>query len=157
MRDRHAYPARVSRVVYDFSGEFCLRLKPYLVVKIAPDVLTQHCCQVCILAMMFCRPDCRLCAGMCGKSGNSSEPAYHVFWPVDTPAGQHGIWKNSLHLIFTFYLNRDTSASSIARSPRKHKLVLAFHKELSPAPYRYWEMIENGNTWLCFPKRNDNG
>ena len=55
-----------------FSGEFCLRLKLYLVVKIAPDVLTEHCCQVCVLAMMFCRPDCRLCAGMCGKSGNSS-------------------------------------------------------------------------------------
>ena len=45
-----------------FSGEFCLRLKPYLVVKIASDVLTEHCCQVCVLAMMFCRSDCRLCA-----------------------------------------------------------------------------------------------
>ena len=93
-----------------FSGEFCLRLKPYLVVKIASDVLTKHCCQVCILAMMFCRSDCRLCAGMCGKwlrnQGNSS---YHVFWPVDTPTGQHGYEKYSLHLIFTFYLNRDTS------------------------------------------------
>ena len=50
-----------------FSGEFCLRLKPYLVVKIASDVLTEHCCQVCFLAMMFCRSDCRRCAGMCGK------------------------------------------------------------------------------------------
>ena len=54
-----------------FNGEFCLRLKPYLVVKIAPDVLTEHCCQVCVLVMMFCHPDCRLCAGMCGKSGTS--------------------------------------------------------------------------------------
>ena len=54
-----------------FSGEFCLRLKPYLVVKIAPDILTEYCCQVCVLVMMFCRPDCRLCAGMCGKSGTS--------------------------------------------------------------------------------------
>ena len=42
-------------------------LKPYLVVRIASDVLTEHCCQVCILAMMFCRSDCRLCAGTCGK------------------------------------------------------------------------------------------
>ena len=48
-----------------------LRLKPYLVVKIAPDILTEYCCQVCVLVMMFCRPDCRLCAGMCGKSGTS--------------------------------------------------------------------------------------
>ena len=54
-----------------FSGEFWLRLKPYLVVKIAPDVLTEHCCQVCVLVMMFCHPDCRLCAGTCGKSGTS--------------------------------------------------------------------------------------
>ena len=50
-----------------FSGEFCLQLKPYLVVKIASAVLTEYCCQVCVLAMMFCRSDCRLCAGMCGK------------------------------------------------------------------------------------------
>ena len=49
------------------SGEIYLRLKPYLVVKIASDVLTEHCCQVCVLAMIFCRSDCRLCAGMCGK------------------------------------------------------------------------------------------
>ena len=54
-----------------FSGEFCLRLKPYLVIKIAPDIPTEYCCQVCVLVMMFCRPDCRLCAGMCGKSGTS--------------------------------------------------------------------------------------
>ena len=66
----------VSWLFSMFSGEFCLRLKPYLVVQIASDVLTEHCCQVCILAMMFCRSDCRLCAGMCGKwlrnQGNSS-------------------------------------------------------------------------------------
>ena len=49
------------------SGEIYLRLKPYLVVEIASDVLTEHCCQVCVLAMMFCRSDCRLCVGMCGK------------------------------------------------------------------------------------------
>ena len=36
-----------------FSGVICLRLKPYLVVKIASDVLTVHCCQVCVLAMML--------------------------------------------------------------------------------------------------------
>ena len=59
-RIQPVYPVLFSM----FSGEFCLRLKPYLVVKIASDVLTQHCCQVCVLAMMFCRSDCRLCAGM---------------------------------------------------------------------------------------------
>ena len=76
---RLAYPILSRAVSWLFSmfiGEFCLRLKPYLVVRIASDVLTEHCCQVCILAMMFCRSDCRLCAGMCGKwlrnQGNSS-------------------------------------------------------------------------------------
>ena len=62
-RTKPEYPVLFSM----FSGEFCLRLKPYLVVKIASDVLTVHCCQVCVLAMMFCRSDCRRCAGMCGK------------------------------------------------------------------------------------------
>ena len=146
MRDRHAYPredwpilsypilSRVVRWLFSmFSGEFCLRLKPYLVVKIASDVLTENCCQVCILAMMFCRSDCRLCAGMCGKwlrnsiretprtQANSlwypgprliTVPAYHVFWPVDQLTLRQanlGHEKYSLHLIFTYYLNRDTS------------------------------------------------
>ena len=102
-----SYPV-LSRVVSwlfsMFSGEFCLRLKPYLVVKIAPDVLTEHCCQVCILAMMFCHSDCRLCAGMCGKwlrnQGNSSYHRTTCFglltcWRSDRP---HGIWK----IFFTF-------------------------------------------------------
>ena len=78
--------------------------------------MTEHCCQVCVLVMMFCRPDCRLCAGMCGKSGTSvprvltNSRRFKNFtvqfgvltsltcWPVDTPAGQHGIWK----IFFTF-------------------------------------------------------
>ena len=46
------------------SGEIYLRLKPYLVVKISFYVVTEHCCQVCVLSMMFCRSDCRLCADM---------------------------------------------------------------------------------------------
>ena len=58
-----------------FRGEFCVRLKPYLVVKIAPDVLTEHCCQVCVLVMMFCRPT----AGCVLACAVSQEPAYHVF------------------------------------------------------------------------------
>ena len=31
------------------------RIKPYLVVKISSDIVTEHCCQVCVLSMMFCR------------------------------------------------------------------------------------------------------
>ena len=137
MRDRHAYPRGdwlilsypilsypilsypiLSRVVSwlfsMFSCEFCLRLKPYLVVKIASDVLTEHCCQVCILAMMFCCSDCRLCADMCGNwlrnQGNSSYQRTTCFglltlWQSQVNLGYE---KYSLHLIFTFDLNRDT-------------------------------------------------
>ena len=96
-----------------FSGEFCLRLKPYLVVKIASDVLTEHCCQVCVLAMMFCRSDCRLCAGMCGKwlrnQGNSSYQHTTCFGLLTLRQANMGYEKYAWHLIFTFYLYRDTS------------------------------------------------
>ena len=30
-------------------------MKPCLVVKISSDIVTEHCCQVCVLSMMFCR------------------------------------------------------------------------------------------------------
>ena len=45
-------------------GYIYLRLKPYLVVKISSDIVTEQCCQVCIMSMMFCRSDCLLCADM---------------------------------------------------------------------------------------------
>ena len=61
-------PARIfvllSSSLSMLSGEILLRLKPYLVVKISSDIVTEHCCQVCVLSMMFCRSDCRLCADM---------------------------------------------------------------------------------------------
>ena len=94
-----------------FSGEFCLRLKPYLVVKIASDVLTEHCCQVCVLAMMFCRSDCRLCAGMCGKWLHNQlirkllVQAYHVFWHSDRPTWD---MKNILYIWFSHFTLRET-------------------------------------------------
>ena len=47
--------------------EIYLRWKPYLVVKISTNIVTEHCCQVCVLFMMFCHSDCWLCGGMCGK------------------------------------------------------------------------------------------
>ena len=114
-----AHPAREAEypVLFSmFSSEFCLRLKPYLVVKIASDVLTEHCCQVCVLAMLFCRSDCRRCAGMCGKwlrnqhdQGNSSYQRTTCFGLLTLRQANTGYEKYSWHLIFTFYLNRDTS------------------------------------------------
>ena len=51
---------------------------------------------------------------------------YHVVW--HTPTGQHGKWyeKYSLHLIFTFYLNRDTSVLElfpVVVFKRKHPVL----------------------------------
>ena len=42
--------------------EIYLRLKPYLIIEISFYIVTEHCCQICILSMMFCRSDCRLWA-----------------------------------------------------------------------------------------------
>ena len=48
------------RVVIDVSGTIYLRLKSHL-DKICSDIVTEYSCQVCILSMMFCRSDPRLC------------------------------------------------------------------------------------------------
>ena len=100
------------RPVLAFGYCRCLRLS-HLVVRIASNVLTEHCCQVCILAMMFCRSDCRLCAAMCGKwlrnQGNSSYQRTTCFGLLTLRHSKMGYEKYSLHLIFTFYLNRVTS------------------------------------------------
>ena len=86
------------------SGEIYLRLKPYLVVEISSDIVTEHCCQVCVLSMMFCRSDCRLCADMVSDCA-----IWKLFGEQCGPPGQRGIQKYSSHLIFTFYTNRDKS------------------------------------------------
>ena len=43
-------------------GAIYLRSKSYLVFKISSDIMTKHCCQACVLSMMLCRSDSRLCA-----------------------------------------------------------------------------------------------
>ena len=98
MRIQPEFPELLSML----SGEFCQRLKPYLVVKISSDVVTEHCCQVCILAMMFCCSDCRWCVV-------SETPRTTCFGLLTLRQAIMGYEKYSLHLIFTFYLNRDTS------------------------------------------------
>ena len=52
-----------------FSVEFCLRSKPYLVVKIASNVLTEHFCHVCVLAMIRSKPN--WITGPAPKSGSA--------------------------------------------------------------------------------------
>ena len=73
------------------SGEIYLRLKPYLVVEISLDIVTEHCCQVCVLSMMFCRSgDCQQCADMVSDCA-IRETRQQNMWFDLTPAGQHGI------------------------------------------------------------------
>ena len=53
-------PARLlvlllSSLLSMLCGQIYLRLKPYLVVKISPNTVTEHCCQACVLSMMFWR------------------------------------------------------------------------------------------------------
>ena len=86
-----------------------LRLKPYLVVKIASDVLTEHCCQICVLAMKICRSDCRLCAGMCVKWLRNQETSVLrvlACWTSDRPTWD---MKNMLYIWFSHFTLRDTS------------------------------------------------
>ena len=49
-------------------GAMYLRSKSYLVFEISSDIMTKHCCQVCVLSMMFCLSDSRLCAHMVSNS-----------------------------------------------------------------------------------------
>ena len=84
------------------SGEIYLRLKPYLVVKMFLDIVTEHCCQVCVLSMIFCRSDCRLCADMVSdctirNSSDKSTTWFDLTWWLFTAIGQRGY-----KLFFTF-------------------------------------------------------
>ena len=106
-----------------FSGEFCLRLKPYLVVEIAPMYWPNIAVKYAFWLWCFAAP----IAGCVLACAVSQEPAYHVFWQtpgVLTLPVYGAVWcfdlltlrqanmgyeKYSLHLIFTFYLNRDAS------------------------------------------------
>ena len=89
---RHAslQPVLLSSSLSMLSGEIYLRLKPYLVVKISHDIVTKHCCQVCVLSMMFCRSDCRQCADMVSDCA-IRETHRRTMWFDLTPAGQRGM------------------------------------------------------------------
>ena len=91
-------------------GAIYLRSKSYLVFKISSDIMTKNCCQICVLSMMFCRSDSRLCWPCWHGKWWRNRENLSTTW-FDTPTGQRRKWseKHSWHLIFTFYLNRDTS------------------------------------------------
>ena len=122
---RHAslQPVLLSSSLSMLSGELYLRLKPCLVVKISPDIVTEHCCQVCVLFMMFCRSDCRQCADMVSDCA-IRETRRRTMWFDLTPAGQRRIKQYSSYLIFTFYTNIDTSVIKLF-----HVVVFQYKKD----------------------------
>ena len=67
----------LSMLFNQHSGAINPRSKSYLVVKISSDIVTEHCCQVCVLPMMFCRSDSRLCADMVSDC-TTRKLDYHV-------------------------------------------------------------------------------
>ena len=101
-------PARVFVLLSMLSGEICLGLKPYLVVEISSDIVTEHCCQLYVLSMMFCCSDCRLCGDCAIKK------LLAVSRVLTTRQANVGYEKYSLPLTFTFYLNRDTSVLELS-------------------------------------------
>ena len=103
---------RVFVLLSMLSGEIYLRLKRYLVVKISSDIVTEHCCQVCVLSMMFCRSDCRLCAAMV-VSDCAIRKLLAVPRGLTLRQANMGYEKYYLHLIFPFYLNRYIDARII--------------------------------------------
>ena len=70
----------LSSLLSIFSGEIYLRLKPYLVVKISSDIVTKHCCQVCVLSMMFCRSAAVSWHGKWLRNQQESPRSTHVVW-----------------------------------------------------------------------------
>ena len=87
-------------------SEIYLRLKPYVVVKISSDIVTEHCCQICILSMMFCR---------------SAAVCWHGKWfrnQQETPRSTNVVWlncgrptwdmKNILYISFSHFTLTET-------------------------------------------------
>ena len=93
-----------------YSVSIYLRWKSYLVVKISSDIVTEHWCQVGILSMMSLL--LWLLWSVCwhGKWLCNQETwvPYGLISLQQANVG-NDMKKYSLHLIFTFYLNRDTS------------------------------------------------
>ena len=88
------------------SGATYPKSKLYVVVKLSSDIVTEHCCQVYVLAMMICHSDSQLCADIHLSDCAIRKLEYHVVWLHSDRSTWEMIWNYSLHLIFTFYLQR---------------------------------------------------
>ena len=108
---RHAYPSQSIPCCYRcLAVNSVLRLEPYLVVKLSSDVVTEHCCQICVLSMIRCfAAPTASCVLACVVSDCAIRKLLVVPCVLTLRQANMGYEKYSLHLIFTFYLNRDTS------------------------------------------------
>ena len=81
------------------SGEIYLRLKLYLVVKISSNIVTELCCQVCVLSMMFCRSAavCWHCKWLCNQ-----ETPRRTMW-FDFNSGRP-TWDIKIFFTFDFHI-----------------------------------------------------
>ena len=80
--------------------------KLYLVFKISSDIMTKHCCQICVLSMIFCHSDSRLCADKV-SDGAIGKLEYHVVLTTLRQANAGNDMKNILYDWFSHF--RDTS------------------------------------------------
>ena len=78
-------------------GAIYLRSKLYLVLKISSNIMTKHCCQVCVLSMMFCHSKSRLFPDVV-SDGAIRKLEYHVVWLHSDRPTWEMIWK----IFFTF-------------------------------------------------------
>ena len=108
------------------SGAIYLKSKLYSAVEIASDIVTEHGCQVCVLsptAGSVDSPQAPTCLPRTARASASEQPRGRSVlfkqlnltcmtwvWFHSDRLTREMMWKNiHQHLIFTFYLNRDTS------------------------------------------------
>ena len=97
-------PAQAFLLLSMLSGAIYLRLEPHLGVEISSDTLTENCCQVSVLPMMFCAPTagCVL-TWLAGKSLRNKETHRSTNTWVDfTP------WDNILYFWFPHFTSIET-------------------------------------------------
>ena len=86
-----------------------------------PDIVTEHCCQVCVLPKMLCRSDCRLCADMvsdCAIRKLLREPCGLTYlWQANVG------YKNILHIWFSHFTLTETHWC------KNHFMSLYFNKK----------------------------
>ena len=123
------------RVVIDaiYSTLLCnLRSKSYLVFKISSDVMTKHCCQVCVLSMMFCRSDPRLCWPCWhGKWWRNRKKTWVPRGSTLRQANAENDMKNILYIWFSHF--------TLTGTHRWYNYSLSYFTKNKNSHLRYWQ------------------